>query len=826
MKYLYIHRRVEGIHLRAARVARGGIRWSDRREDFRTEILGLMKAQQVKNAVIVPLGAKGGFVVKASLHDIESRDEVIRIGIECYKVFIRGLLDITDNRQGDQIIHPDNLVCYDEPDPYLVVAADKGTATFSDIANQISKEYNFWLGDAFASGGSKGYDHKKMGITARGAWESVKMHFQRRNINVQRESIQVIGVGDMAGDVFGNGMLLSKKIKLVAAFNHLHIFIDPNPDIDASYKERLRLFELPRSSWEDYNKDLISKGGGVFSRLSKSIKLSSEVKNLLNTRKSHMVPNELIKAILKSKVDLFWNGGIGTFVKSTLENNIDVGDRANDAIRINAEELNALVVGEGGNLGLTQLARVEYALGGGVINTDAIDNSAGVNCSDNEVNIKVLLDYIVSCGDMTVKQRNSLLASMSEEVAELVLKNNRNQNDAISMAEDRAANNIEMHNRLLKYLERKAGLDREVEHLPNKEEINNRKTKQQGFTRPEIAVLMGYTKILLKNELIESQIPEEPFIEDKFEYYFPKPIRSKYKKYMSGHRLKRELIATQISNCVIDEMGINFIHRLQDETGASSANVVSAYMASKEIFDASAIREQIVSLTNVIDSSVQIKMYQELNRLIRRGSRWFLRNRRGGLDIIETIEHFKPQVSAVYAALKDILKDEAYQYLEKEINHLLTENVSEELSYKVGSMSVMFSFLDIIEAAGVHNLPVLQVASVYYAIGAKLKLSWFRELIKAQPIDSHWEALARASFRDDVDKQQRNLAIGILQTNEEKCTDTECYVEEWLGQHQFLLDRWEFFVSELQSSKPVFTMFAVALRELLDLSHAISYSKN
>lgn len=811
---------VEGIHLRKDKVARGGLRWSDRHEDFRTEVLGLMKAQQVKNAVIVPLGAKGGFVAKKNIQGLDGKERQ-QVGISCYKTFIRGLLDITDNRIDNQIIKPSNCICWDDDDPYLVVAADKGTATFSDIANSISKEYNFWLGDAFASGGSAGYDHKKMGITARGAWESVRLHFERMDKDVQKDEFTVVGVGDMAGDVFGNGMLLSDKIKLIAAFNHQHIFIDPTPNPENSFKERMRLFNTPGSAWSDFNKRAISSGGGVFERSAKKIVLTPQIQTALGCSDTELVPNELIKRILCAKVDLFWNGGIGTFVKSEKETNTDVGDRANDAIRINAKQLRVSVVGEGGNLGFTQLARIEFAKNGGNINTDAIDNSAGVNCSDNEVNIKVLLDDIVNQGDMTEKQRNELLASMSDEVSELVLANNRKQNESLTVADMMAVSSIQMHQRLMKFLEKHSELNPEVEFLPDQEELNNRRNNGLGFTRPEIAVLMAYTKIWLKKELLLTDVFNDSYVSKIFATYFPTALQQNYLSYMSAHRLRDAVIATQLSNNIIDEMGINFVHRLQDETGASTGNVVLAYLAASEIFEANLIRKEISMLDYTIDTTVKVNMQQELNRLIRRATRWFLRNHRSGLEVESTIRKFAPLVSEMETILDEVVRGTPVKNMQSERKKLSKLGVPENLAVRISKLIPLFSALDIVEAATVHNLTVRKVAQIYYVVGARLKLGWFRDLVKAQIVRNHWEALARAAFRDDVDRQQRNIAMGILIHDKEIYDDVDSHVETWLQRHSNLLRRWEYFVNELKSTPAEFTMFAVALRELLDLSNAI-----
>ncbi|RMD62083.1 MAG: NAD-glutamate dehydrogenase, partial [Alphaproteobacteria bacterium] len=548
--------RVEGVHLRFGMVARGGLRWSDRREDFRTEILGLAKAQQVKNAVIVPVGSKGGFVVKRPPAPAAGRDALLEEGIACYKTFISGLLDLTDNLKDGKVVPPPRTVRRDGDDPYLVVAADKGTATFSDIANEVSAAYGFWLDDAFASGGSAGYDHKKMGITARGAWEGVKRHFREIGKDIQNETFTVIGVGDMSGDVFGNGMLLSRRIKLVGAFNHLHIFVDPDPDPETSWAERKRLFDLPRSAWSDYDAKLISKGGGVFDRKAKSIKPTPEMKKLFGITEDRLTPNELIRAMLKADVELLWFGGIGTYVKAGHESHLDAGDRSNDAVRVNAGELRCKVIGEGANLGMTQRARIEYALAGGRLNTDFIDNSAGVDCSDHEVNIKILLGAVEAAGDMTRKQRNKLLVDMTDEVAALVLRDNYLQTQSLSVSSALGAHILDRLARYMRVLEKSGRLDRAIEFLPDDETIAERQAMGIGLTRPELAVLLAYAKITLYDELLSSDLPDDPDTEHELLSYFPTPLQERFADWIAQHRLRREIIATVMTNDIVNRVGI------------------------------------------------------------------------------------------------------------------------------------------------------------------------------------------------------------------------------------------------------------------------------
>lgn len=638
--------RVEGVHLRGGKVARGGLRWSDRREDFRTEVLGLVKAQQVKNSVIVPVGAKGGFVPKR-LPKGGSREAMLEEGIACYKIFISGLLDITDNIVGGEIAAPTRVLRKDDDDPYLVVAADKGTASFSDIANELAAQYGFWLGDAFASGGSIGYDHKGMGITARGAWVSVQRHFRERDIDIQKTDFTVVGVGDMAGDVFGNGMLLSEHICLVAAFNHMHIFIDPNPDSAKTFAERKRLFELGRSSWDDYNKDLISAGGGIFVRSAKAIPINAEMRKRFAIDADNLTPNELISALLRAPVDLLWNGGIGTYVKASTEAHNNVGDKANDAVRVDANTLRCQVIGEGGNLGITQLARTEFSLHGGACNTDFIDNAAGVDCSDHEVNIKILLNEVVANGDMTEKQRRKLLESMTDDVADLVLSNNYRQVQTISLAESDAHARHREYRRLISSLEHSGYLNRALEFLPSDEDLNEREAQEQLLTRPELSVLVSYIKGTLKEQLIDSDIAENRYMAQAVESAFPKVLLKKYRKQIGQHRLHKEIVATQIANHMVNRMGITYLERMLLSTGSNVSCIARAYVTSRDIFSLDSHWIAIEQLDHQMPAAMQLRLMRELKRLIRRTSRWFLRNRRSELDPRVEIERFVPGVTAI-----------------------------------------------------------------------------------------------------------------------------------------------------------------------------------
>lgn len=815
--------RVEGIHLRAGKVARGGLRWSDRREDFRTEVLGLMKAQQVKNTVIVPEGAKGGFVVKKAQTPEMTRDEYMQEGINCYSIFISGLLDITDNIVDGVITPPANVVRYDEDDPYLVVAADKGTATFSDIANGIAQKYGFWLDDAFASGGSAGYDHKKMGITSRGVWVSVKRHFRELGINPEKHDFTAVGIGDMAGDVFGNGMLLSKHTKLIGAFNHMHIFLDPEPDPAISYEERKRLFNLPRSSWMDYNPELISKGGGVFNRTAKVIKLTPEIKHVLNTKKDTMFPNELIKAMLKAPVDLIWNGGIGTFVKSTQETHADAGDRTNDGIRIDATELNARVIAEGGNLGMTQLARIEYSLQGGIVNTDFIDNSAGVDCSDHEVNIKVLLNRLIANGEMTREDRNVLLEKMTDEVAGLVLLDNYDQTQMLSLETSVAQQTMDLFRHYMNDLEKSGRLDRKLEYLPDDKTLLERKANNKPLTRPEIAMLLAYCKMYLKQDILATDVPEDPYFVKYLLTEFPKPLRENFLPQMKEHSLRREIISTQLCKSITDRMGINFVERLQRETGASISFIIRAFAVTENIYHMDEMWHQIMLLDNKVTPEVQYKMMLQIYYLIRRATRWFLRNRKPTLDIQETINDFAKPIAEIIDHLPQLLDEIEKNAVDSNIEYFIEQGVTPELAKSVASCHALFTSLDIVESAKKYELPLMDMAKAYFLLGERLELNWVRDLMNSYVVENQWDELARAGFRDDLDRVQRKLSARVLnmKAKEAKGKSIEGRIDVWVSRYQFLIERWQKLLSDIKASDAVgFVTYSVVLRELFDFVQA------
>jgi glutamate dehydrogenase len=802
--------RMEGVHLRGGKVARGGIRWSDRREDFRTEVLGLMKAQMVKNAVIVPVGAKGGFVVKRPA----STDLMAEV-VHCYRTLVCGMLDITDNLVSGKVVPPPDVVRYDDDDPYLVVAADKGTATFSDIANAVAIDYGFWLADAFASGGSSGYDHKRMGITARGAWECVRRHFRELGVDIQTTEFTVAGVGDMSGDVFGNGMLLSEHIRLVAAFDHRHIFIDPDPDAFLSYRERQRLFALPRSSWADYDEALISAGGGVFARSAKSVPLSEQARVALGTEASSLTPQELISTILTAPVDLFWNGGIGTYVKASTETNVDVGDKTNDPVRVDASTLRCKVIGEGGNLGFTQLARVEYAVHGGRINTDAIDNSAGVDCSDHEVNIKILLGAAVSDGEITLGERDELLVEMTDEVADLVLRDNYSQSRVLSHARVQAASMVEVHARYIRALERSGRLNRQLEFLPSDEVLAERKAAGQGLVAPEFAVLLAYSKLALYDELLDSDVPEDPFLSQELEAYFPTPLRDRFRAHMQGHRLRREIVATAITNGVVNRSGMTFAYRLAEETGAPAGELVRAHRAVREIFAMRHLWAAIEGMDNKIPADVQIAMQLEGRKLMERAVRWLVR-RRSPLDVGAAVDFFAPGVALVMAELPTALTGAERAAVQEATESFEQAGAPSELAARVAALGPLFAALDIVEVGDETSTPVPDVTAVYFALGERLHLTWLRERIIALPRDDRWQALARAALRDDVYAVHSALVADVLRVGQG--ADPDSALAAWAQARQTRLERGLRAFDEIRASRLAdLATLSVALREVRGL---------
>jgi glutamate dehydrogenase len=808
--------RLEAVHLRAGRVARGGIRWSDRREDFRTEILGLMKAQRVKNVVIVPSGAKGGFVVK---RPPPGRDALGAEVEACYREFMSGLLDVTDNMVHGKAVPPPRVVRYDGDDTYLVVAADKGTATFSDIANEIATARGFWLGDAFASGGSTGYDHKAMGITARGAWVSVARHFRDLDVDVHTDEFTVVGVGDMSGDVFGNAMLLSPHIVLVAAFDHRHVFIDPHPDPASAFEERTRLFALPRSSWDEYDRSLLSPGGGVFPRTLKKIVVNDEIRGALGLPDdlAYVTPNEMISAILKAPVDLLFNGGIGTFVKSKHESHADVGDKANDAVRVDGADLRCRVVGEGGNLGFTQRGRVEYALRGGLINTDAIDNSAGVDLSDHEVNLKVLLDRVVQAGELTVVQRNELLHAMSEEVAAFVLRDNYRQTRALGSARAQAAEMEDVHARFIRALELAGDLDRTVEALPSDEELADRRATGLGLTAPELAVLLAYAKIALQDDVLASALPDDPDFLPVLREYFPPEIRDRYDTQIRDHPLRREIIVTALVNGMVNRAGSTFAFRIAEETGANADEIVRAHEAARCVFRQSELWARIEQLDGVVPTEVQTSMYLESRKMIERASRWFLRYRRRPLPVRTTIEALQAGIDRLNDALPGMLRGSERDWFDDESARLKAHGVPPDLAQHVATLDALHTALDITDLAAAKGRTVDDVAALFCVVGNRLAIDWLRDRAVDLPRDDRWQALSRRALLEDIDAEHRRITASIAAATDPGFEPGHAF-DVWAASEQARVDRVVALLDEIRTHG-VFDLatLSVALRELRSL---------
>ena len=808
--------RVEGVHLRFGKVARGGLRWSDRREDFRTEVLGLAKAQMVKNAVIVPTGSKGGFFAKALPDPSVDRDAWLAEGIASYKLFVSGLLDVTDNRIGAEVVAPPAVVRHDGDDPYLVVAADKGTATFPDLANGVAQSHGYWLDDAFASGGSAGYDHKTMGITARGAWESVKRHFREVGVNTQTTDFTVVGVGDMSGDVFGNGMLLSEHIRLVAAFDHRHIFLDPNPVAATSFAERKRLFELPRSSWADYNTALISEGGGVIARSAKSVPISEQVVVALGLPKgtTAMTPAQLMKAILAAPVDLLWNGGIGTYVKASSESHADVGDRTNDAVRIDAKDLRATVVAEGGNLGCTQLGRIEASLAGVHVNTDAIDNSAGVDTSDHEVNIKILLNAMTREGDMTLKQRNALLASMTEDIARQVLRDNYEQNALLGNARAQEYALLPVHGRLIHWLEERGELNRALEFLPSDSEIKRRHEAGLGLKSPEFSVLVAYAKLALKKDLLNSELPDEPWFQATLTKYFPIPIRENYQDKLADHPLRREIITNAVVNSMVNRGGMTFAFRASEETGATPEQVTRAYVVCREVFNMIGFIASVEELDNVVSTDTQTLLYLEFRRLLDRAVRWFLQNRPPALDVAAEVERFSAVVAELGPQIPTLLQGAERQRLERRAKELEQLGAPADMALRAASLLDQFSLLDVVEISVETGRESAEVAPVYYATSAQFRIDTMLTRVTRLPRDDRWDALARGALRDDLYAVLQALTKSVLDSSRPGATPRE-RIATWSEANAQSLARAQKALSGIERlDKPGISALSVALRVL------------
>lgn len=802
--------RVEGVHLRGSRVARGGLRWSDRMEDFRTEVLGLVKAQQVKNSVIVPMGSKGGFVCK-QLPPPGDREAWMAEGIACYRTFVSALLDLTDNLVNGEIVPPADVRRLDGDDPYLVVAADKGTATFSDIANSVSQAYGFWLGDAFASGGSAGYDHKKMGITARGAWESVKRHFHLLGLDTQSQDFSVIGIGDMAGDVFGNGMLLSRHIRLKAAFNHMHIFLDPEPDAAQSFAERERLFNLPRSSWSDYDPALISAGGGVFERSAKSIPLSPQVRAWLGVDDEHLTPNELIRAILRAPADLLYNGGIGTYIKASGESHADARDRANDGLRVNAAELRVRVLAEGGNLGCTQRGRIEFALGGGLNCSDAIDNSAGVDCSDHEVNIKILLGAVMQAGDLTLKQRNELLQSMTDEVAQLVLRNNYLQTEVLAIKRLEAPAVLSTHARLIAHLEKTGELNRELEFLPSDSQINERRLARQGLTAPEVGVLLAYSKISLDQALLASDLPDDPDFLPVLVNYFPHALQQRFRAQMERHHLKREIISNQLANQIVNRMGTSFVFRLQEESPLAVADIARAWWVASHVLDAETLWRRIESLDHRVPADRQMAMMVLVRTLVERLTRWVLRNKRPLGPVEAMISTYAASVQTLLGALPALIPAADYPAVAEREARLSLPGMPLDLAQVLARLEFAVPLIDIIELADEGRIAHDVAARNYYRLEGALGLDWLRDAITGLPRDNRWQSLARSALRDDLYRMQRSLTGHALA----QAGEDPDFAGRWLAHRAPQVETCRQMFAELQAFETLdLAMLSAGMREL------------
>lgn len=822
------HNTVEGVHLRGGMVARGGLRWSDRPEDFRTEVLGLVKAQMSKNAVIVPVGSKGGFVLKAKPVD-NSREAMMTAVQSAYKIFINGLLCLTDNLSAGKVLKPRNVVCADGDDPYLVVAADKGTATFSDIANgeAMKADYwdgtkdGFWLNDAFASGGSNGYDHKKMGITARGGWECVKHHFRELGRNIQEQEFTVVGIGDMAGDVFGNAMLLSKKTKLVAAFNHMHIFLDPNPDCEKSYKERERLFKNPHLNWGDYDRKLLSNGGDIVSRSEKSITVSKEVQDILGLSKNKLTPNELIQGILRAPVDLLWNGGIGTFVRAASENNAGVGDRANDSIRIIGKELRVQVVGEGGNLGFTQLGRIEYAKNGGRINTDAIDNSAGVNCSDIEVNTKILMRLIQEGTKMTDAQRNKLLVELTDNVGELALEANYRQAQILSIAQVVSKDMIEPHKRLIHNLEKKGILDRAIEFLPTEEELDERAKEGQGLTRPELSVLMAYAKMDLYDTLVQSKLPGEKVLQDLYLYnYFPTKLIQKYKNYMDEHRLKREIVATQVTNELVNRMGMTFMDRMMDETGKPACTITRAFIVAKTLLGAQEWFDTIDSLDNVVDANVQKEMRNVVKALLEGTAFWFLRNSGDGpLDIEKAIQRYETSFMQVRTGLSKHLTSDMKKRIDVRYQSWVKKGVPEKVAQTWAHMQSLNCSADVATIALETGQTVADVMDLHFRVGEFLNLDLLHNRTRSIPVMNNWQRVGSLSIIEQLYGYQKQITGQVIAEKQAcKLKKADEAVTKWIEHKNGSMSQYNRLLDELKATETTsHAMLNVALGQLKGL---------
>lgn len=776
-----------------------------------------MKAQMVKNAVIVPAGAKGGFVIKRP-PSTGGREALLEEVAACYRLFMSGLLDLTDNIVGGKVVPPPDVIRHDEDDVYLVVAADKGTASLSDLANRVAAEYGFWLGDAFASGGSHGFDHKKMGITARGAWESVRRHFRSLGVAVQSDDFTVVGIGDMSGDVFGNAMLLSPHIKLVGAFNNDYVFLDPSPDPEASFAERRRLFDLRASSWRDYDPTAISEGGGVFARSAKRIPLSERVREALDVEAEALTPDELIRVLLRAPVDLLWNGGVGTFVKASSESNGEVGDKANDGVRINGAELRCRVVGEGGNLGFTQKGRIEYALSGGRLNTDAIDNVAGVNCSDHEVNLKILLDAAVADGELTTSQRNELLVALTDVVAKRVLGESYAQALALSLERGQASELLDLHARLIDDLDRRGQLDRELEELPREQDIRDRKAANEGLTGPELSVLLAYAKITLDADLLESDLPEDAYLRSDLVDALPASLRARFQPRMRQHRLRREIVTTDLANSIVDYAGTTFVSRLAEETGADTAHIARAYAVAVAVFEMRGFWREVQALDDVVDEETQFKMLLQGRRLLTRAARWLVRNRRPPLDIGAAVSDYTPGAATLSEALPELLGGLDGDAWHVRVADFAGAGVPSALASRVAALDALFFAFDVVEIVRGREEPVRRAAGIHFGLDRRLELAWLRDRILELPRADLWQTLARAALRDDLYKTHRALTAAVLEASSTSI-DGDAAIDAWVQASAATVERYLGMLGDVRAThRNDFTTLSVAVRKLANLT--------
>lgn len=799
----------EAIHLRGGKVSRGGLRWSDRLEDYRTEVLGLMKTQIVKNSVIVPTGAKGGFIIKNTTN--LSREELHIKSIECYKNFLRGLLDITDNIVEGKISHPKNVIRYDNNDSYLVVAADKGTATFSDVANQISQEYNFWLGDAFASGGSKGYDHKKMAITARGAWISVKRHFYEMGVDINKTDFTVIGIGDMSGDVFGNGMLLSEHIKLVGAFNHMHIFIDPNPDTKKSFVERKRLFELPRSTWQDYRTEALSEGARIYERKAKMLTLTPEIKARFNLEQDNITPEALIKVLLKAEVDLLWNGGIGTYVKASFETHEQVGDKTNDNVRCNGAELRCKIIGEGGNLGLTQYGRIEYARNGGRLNTDAIDNSAGVDCSDHEVNIKISLNQALGKKLITESERVSLLEEMTEDVAGLVLKDNRTQTQALTIAEQQGYEILGSQEHFIDILEESGILDRKLENLPSKQQFIQLHSSKTALTRPELSVLLAYSKNAIYNKLIETSLSEEQYFYNDLLLYFPVVMQKRFADFISEHPLRKEIITNCITNSMVNRIDTFYLHLAVESTGHRVCDIARAYTVTRDVFGLRELWKEINTLEGIVSVNDQVKLYIAVKKFVTRSTSWLLRNYHGKLDIASAIDEYQYKAKELYNIISNCSVGKFKENYEAKLKEFIESKIPKAIAEKIAILNLMTSAYNIIEVSNRYKIDIKQVADIYFELGHRFSIDWLKHVATNLVAENNWQKLAIKSFKDELYDLNRKMTASAIDSYERAGGS----LNKWYKQNEKHISLYDKFIAEVKSQSNIeYAMIDLSLKKL------------